>query len=86
MENKLDYIKNIGFMRIGQAIAHKQWKTAAMTLRSLEREAKKVGFSDFDSYFIKLRYAISREDINAAKQILTFITNKRVKILNTTNE
>ncbi len=82
MEEKLKYINNIDFMRIGQAIAYEQWQVAFMTLRRLEQNAREIGFYDFGQQFIGLRYAIQREDIEGAKQILTLITNKRARIIN----
>lgn len=82
MEEKLEYINSIDFMRMGQAIAHEQWQVAFMTLRRLEQEAREIGFSDFGQQFVGLRYAIQREDIEEAKQVLTLITNKRARIIN----
>lgn len=82
MEEKLEYINNIDFMRMGQAIAHEQWQVAFMTLRRLEQRAREIGFSDFEQQFVGLRHAIQREDIKEVKQALTLITNKRARIIN----
>lgn len=82
MDEKLEYVNDIDFMRMGQAIAHEQWQVAFMTLRRLEQRAKELGISDFGQQFLGLRYAIQREDIEEAKQVLTVITNKRVRVVN----
>lgn len=82
MEEKLEYMNDIDFMRMGQAIAHEQWQVAFMTLRRLEQRAREIEFHDFGQQFVGLRYAIQREDIEEAKQVLTLITNKRVRIIN----
>lgn len=68
-------------MRVGQAISHGQWQSAAMTIRRMEQRAKALELPMFDRQFAGLKQAILRKEESNAKQILSLITAKRVQLL-----
>lgn len=82
MEEQIEYLKSLDFMRLGQAINREQWQAAAMTIRRLDMKAKEVGMTDFERNFTGIRQCINRKDGNEAKQILAVVVNKRAKYLN----
>lgn len=77
----IQFIKGYDFLRLGQAISHHQWQSAAMTVRRMEMQAKKPGLEGFVRPFAGIRQAIMRKDEREAKQILAQVTAKRVKML-----
>ena len=79
---KIDFLKSMDFMRLGQNINHEQWQAAYMCLRRMEDNRKAVGFEEYAKHFYNLKAAINRRDVRAAKQILSLIVNIRAKWLN----
>lgn len=80
------FIKSYDFMRVGQAVGHGQWQSAAMTIRRMDMQAKKLGAECFLRQFAGLKQAIARKNVQEAKQILVSVTAKRVKIIEALNE
>lgn len=80
------FIKSYDFMRLGQAIGHGQWQSAAMTIRRMDMQAKKLGTECFLRQFAGLKQAVARKNAQEAKQILVSVTAKRVKIIEALNE
>lgn len=81
-EKQLQFLKSLDFMKLGQAINHGQWQSAAMIVRRLDNFAHEAGFNDFERAFTGIRQSINRKDIYEAKQIMANVVNKRVKYLN----
>lgn len=81
-EEQLKFLKSLDFMKLGQAINHEQWQSAAMIVRRLDACALDVGFADFERQFTGLRQCINRKNVYEAKQILALVVNKRAKYLN----
>ncbi len=81
-EEQLKFLKSLDFMRLGQAINHEQWQSAAMIVRRMGETAKAVELADFDRQFTGLRQCINRKNAYEAKQILAVVVNKRAKYLN----
>lgn len=80
------FIKSYDFMRLGQAMGHGQWQSAAMTIRRMDMQAKKLGAECFLRQFAGLKQAVARKNAQEAKQILVSVTAKRVKIIEALNE
>lgn len=78
----MKFLRSLDFMKLGQAINHEQWQSAAMIVRRLDMNAKEVGFVDFERQFTGLRQCINRKDVYEAKQIMAIVVNKRAKYLN----
>ena len=85
-EEQMRFLKSFDFLRLGQAVNHGQWQSAAMTLRRMESQAKQAGFSEFERPFAGLRTAILRKNPEEAKQILARVVAKRVQLLDTQRE
>lgn len=82
---QVEFLKCMDFMRLGQAINHKQWQSASMIVRRLDDMAREAGINDFERAFTGIRQSINRKDIYEAKQIMAIVVNKRVKYLNELN-
>jgi hypothetical protein len=81
-EEQIAFLKCMDFMRLGQAIDHKQWQSASMIVRRLDDMAREAGINDFERAFTGIRQSINRKDMTEAKQILSIVVNKRAKYLN----
>jgi len=68
-------------MKLGQAIDHEQWQSAAMIIRRMDNKAKEVELMGFERQFTGLRQCINRKDKAQAKQVLSIVVNKRVQIM-----
>lgn len=79
------FIKSYDFMRLGQAIHRGQWQSAAMTIRRMDLQAKKLELTAFARPFAGLKQAIACKNVQEAKQILTAVTTRRVKLLEELN-
>lgn len=77
----IQFIKGYDFLRLGQAISHHQWQSAAMTIRRMEGQVKQLGLDGFVRPFAGIRQAVMRKDEKEAKQILAQVTAKRVRML-----
>lgn len=82
---QIEFLKCMDFMRLGQAINHKQWQSASMIVRRLDDMAREAGINDFERAFTGIRQSINRKDIYEAKQIMAIVVNKRAKYLNDFN-
>ncbi len=80
-EDVIGFIRGYDFLRLGQAISHHQWQSAAMTIRRMEMQAKKTELECFARPFAGLRQAVMRKDEREAKQILAAVTARRVRML-----
>ena len=74
-------IKSLDFMKLGQAINHEQWQSAAMIIRRMDNTAKEVELTGFERQFTGLRQCINRKDKAQAKQVLSIVVSKRVQII-----
>jgi hypothetical protein len=81
-EEQIAFLKCMDFMRLGQAIDHKQWQSASMIVRRLDDMAREAGINDFERAFTGIRQSVNRKDMAEAKQILSIVVNKRAKYLN----
>lgn len=77
----IQFIKGYDFLRLGQAISHHQWQAAAMTIRRMEEQVKRLKLDGFVRPFAGIRQAVMRKDEKEAKQILAQVTAKRVRML-----
>lgn len=80
-QEQCDFIKSLDFMRLGQALNHEQWQSAAMIVRRMDMKAKEAELTGFERQFTGIRQCINRKDKAQAKQVLSIVVNKRVQIL-----
>ena len=81
-EKQLQFLKSLDFMKLGQAINHGQWQSAAMIILRMDMNAKSAEFLDFERQFTGLRQCINRKNVYEAKQLLALVVNKRAQHLN----
>ncbi len=75
------FLRSYDFMRLGQAINHGQWQSAAMNIQRMTKMAKELEIAELERPFTGLRQSINRKDLESAKQALAVVINKRVKML-----
>lgn len=80
-EEQCQFIKSLDFMKLGQALNHEQWQSAAMIIRRMDNKAKEVEITGFERQFTGIRQCINRKDKVQAKQILSIVVNKRVQLM-----
>ena len=81
-EEQLTFLKGLDFLKLGQAVNHEQWQTAAMTVQRMERTIKQTGLSDMERNMMGLKQAIRCKNQMESKQILSQLVAKRVRLLN----
>lgn len=81
METK-EFCRSLDFMKLGQAIHHKNWQVAASVLQRLQKQSMEMGDDIFGRNFTALRQCLLHKDQIAAKNALAIIIAKRTKILN----
>lgn len=86
MEDVTAFIKSYEFMRLGQAIHHKQWQGAAMKIQKMSQTAKKLGMTGWEHLFTGIRQNINRKNEKEALQILSVMITKRVQIIELLNK
>lgn len=80
-QEQCNYLKSLDFMRLGQAINHEQWQSAAMIVRRMDRKANEIGLDGFERQFTGIRQCINRRDKAQAQQVLSIVINKRVQMI-----
>lgn len=81
LEEVTSFVRSLEFMRLGQAISHKQWQAAAMKANKLTKEIQKLGITGFERPMTGVRQNVNRKNGEEALQALSLIINKRVKLL-----
>lgn len=78
------FLLSLDFMRVGQAVAHRQWQAAYMALNRLEKSRAEAGkdAEGFQKPFYGLKMAIQSRNQLEAQQILSIIVNKRALFRN----
>ncbi len=80
------FLSGLDFMKLGQAINHEQWPSAAMIIQRMSKNAKDAGVMEFDRLFTGIRQNINRKNPYEAKQLLALVVNKRVQLVNMLKE
>lgn len=79
---QLNFLKSYDFMKLGQALDHKNWQIAAMTVQRMQKGAQEAELETFDRQFINIRQCIIHKQGKQAKDILALVTAKRAQLLN----
>lgn len=86
MENEkqvqFNFLKSYDFMKLGQALDHKNWQIAAMTVQRMQRGAQEAELTVFERQFSSIRQCIIHKQGKQAKDILALVTAKRAQLLN----
>ncbi len=76
-----DFLKSYDFMKLGQAIHHRSWQTAAMTLQRMQQRAGEIGLAVFDRQFMNIRQCVIHRQDKQAKDILSLVMARRAQML-----
>lgn len=77
-----EFLKSKDFMKLGQAINHKNWQVAGMTCMRLQKNAAEAGITEFTLNLTGLKQCIIHKEAKQALDILAVVVSKRVKMLN----
>lgn len=69
------------FMRLGQAIHHKQWQAASMKAMKMSNRARELGCVGIEKPLNGIRMNINYRNDQEALQLLSVLITKRVRIL-----
>ncbi len=69
------------FMRLGQAIHHKQWQAASMKAMKMSNRARELGCVGIEKSLNGIRMNINCRNDQEALQLLSVLITKRVRIL-----
>lgn len=76
------FLDSYDFMRLGQAISHRDQSTAMMIVTHLQKAAEEADLTGlFDQNLRSLRQCIIGGDVKQAQDILAVVTAKRVKLI-----
>lgn len=75
------FLKSLDFMKLGQAVSHNRWESAAMIIRRMDNTAKELGLVCMERPITGLRQSVNRKNMADAKQILAGLISKRVQLL-----
>lgn len=81
VEDVRSFLHSYEFMQLGQAVNRKQWQAAGMKIQKMSAKAKKMGMIGWEHQFTGIKQNIARKNEKEALQIVSLITNKRVKLL-----
>lgn len=76
-----EFLRSRDFLKIGQAITHKNKQVAVMAIKRLSEASVKAGVEGFERNFSSLRSLVIAGNYKEALDVLTVVTNKRVKLL-----
>ncbi|MGN0342829.1 MAG: hypothetical protein ACI4DO_08550 [Roseburia sp.] len=85
-EEQIQFLRGLDFLKMGQAVSHEQWQTAAMTAQRMERNIRQTGLLDMERNIMGLKQAIRCKNQVEAKQILSQLVAKRVQLLRNLEE
>lgn len=78
---RLEFLKSYDFMKLGQAVNHKNWQVAAMTVQRMQSRIKELELDVFERQFTGIRQCILHKNDKQAKDILALVMAKRAQFL-----
>lgn len=80
-EAVVKFLKSYDFMFLSQAIIHKNFNSAMMNVQRMQKEAEDAGLGEFARMFGGIRQCLIRYDYNAAIDVMSLVTSRRVQML-----
>lgn len=78
---RMEFLKSYDFMKLGQAINHRNWQVAAMTVQRMHSRVRELGMDTFERQFTGIRQCILHKNDKQAKDILALVMAKRAQFL-----
>lgn len=78
---QFNFLKSYDFMKLGQALDHKNWQIAAMTLQRMQKSAQEAELDTFERQFVSIRQCVIHKQGKQAKDILALVIAKRAQLL-----
>ncbi len=81
-EERLEFLRSYDFMKLGQALNHRNWQVAAMTVQRMQNRIKELELDMFARQFTGIRQCILHKQDRQAKDLLALVMAKRAGMLN----
>lgn len=78
-----EFLQSYDFMKLGQAINHRNWQAAAMTIQQMQKRIGELELQTFERQFTGIRQCILHKQDKQAKDILALVMAKRAQLLKT---
>lgn len=79
--DRLAFLQSYDFMKLGQAVNHRNWKVAAMTVQRMQSRIQELELDTFERQFTGIRQCILHKQERQAKDILALVMAKRAQML-----
>ncbi|MCM1175301.1 MAG: hypothetical protein NC341_09650 [Blautia sp.] len=80
---RLAFLKSYDFMKLGQAVNHKNWQAAAMAVQRMQNRVRELELDVFERQLTGIRQCILHKNDRQAKDILALVMAKRAQLLKT---
>lgn len=80
-KDRLEFLQSYDFMKLGQAINHRNWQAAAMTVQRMQSRIQALGLDVFERQFTGIRQCILHKQERQAKDILALVMARRAQML-----
>lgn len=81
-----EFLQSYDFMKLGQAINHRNWQVAAMTVQRMQKRIGELELHTFERQFVGIRQCILHKQDKQAKDILALVMAKRAQLLKSEKE
>lgn len=78
---RLEFLKSYDFMKLGQAVNHRNWQVAAMTVQRMQNSVRELQLDMFERQLTGIRQCILHKNDKQAKDILALVMAKRAQLL-----
>lgn len=86
IQKEISFLRSYDFMKLGQAINHKNWQVAAMTVQRMQKTAQELELDAFVRQLTNIRQCVLHKQARQAKDILAVMMAKRAQMLNQRTE
>lgn len=84
-EKKKEFLHSFDFMKLGQAVNSNNKQAAVMIARRMEKAANEADLPNFARLISGIRMAMMSGSKSEALNIMTQLTNQRVRLINAEN-
>lgn len=79
--DRLAFLQSYDFMKLGQAVNHRNWQVAAMTVQRMQSRVQELELHVFAKQLTGIRQCILHKQEKQAKDILALVMARRAQML-----
>lgn len=79
--DRLTFLQSYDFMKLGQAVNHRNWQVAAMTVQRMQNRVRELELTVFEKQLTGIRQCILHKQERQAKDILALVMARRARML-----